>query len=175
MGIKMGKKAFYFTIDSIIAGGIVLTVILLISSFHVEEPFDFHLNYLSQDLIRVLGTLTVKEINNGYLNSLVSDGTIKNPENTVLEQIAEFWAKNQLEFANKSVSNVTGQWLPSNIGFGMWINNEAIYNRDSPIRKSLVSSKKLLSGIEKGKTNLNTRQSPPTLWGPAIVEVRLWE
>ena len=54
------KKGFFFTIDSILAGGIIFTVIVLASSVYVKEQPSFHLNYLSQDLIRTLSILTFK-------------------------------------------------------------------------------------------------------------------
>ena len=170
------KKGYYFTMDSIIAGGIILILIMLTSSFYVKEQSTFHLNYLSQDLIRVLGTSTVGEIKNGYTNALINDMTITNLKNTVLEQIGEFWAENEMILANKTASNVTSPWVSNTTGVGIWINNETIYNKDVPIKKSLVSSKKIISGIKKGQpSGSGSRQNPPALWGPAIVEVRVWE
>lgn len=175
MGLKRGiKKGIYFTIDSIIAGGIILIVIVLASSFYLKEQPTIHLNYLAQDLTTILSTLTVEEIDNEYLDSLV--GTeITNTDNTVLEQIVEFWADDEMELANKSASNVTEQWISNIAGFGMWIDNETIYKRDLPIKRSLVSSKKIISGIKKGQIGGLTRKNPPTLLGPAIAEVRVWE
>lgn len=169
------KKGIYFTIDSILAGGIILVVIVLASSFYINERPSFHLNYLSQDLVRTLSTLTVEEINNEYINDRISSGDITNLDNTVLEQIAEFWAEGNLEYANKTMSNVTELLVPDTIGFGMWINNETIYTRDLPIKRSLASSKKIISGIAKGEAGGETRKNPPTLGDPVIVEVRVWQ
>ena len=173
------KKGIYFTIDSIIAGGIILIVIILASSFYLSERPSIHLSYLSQDLIKILTTITVEEIDNEYINSLISSGEITNLDNTVLEQIGEFWAENTEDgriMANRSFSNVTTPWISNTTGFGLWIDNETIYKRDMPVKKSLVSIKKIISGITKGQTSgAETRKDPPTLWGPAIVEVRVWE
>ena len=169
------RKCVYFTLDSIIAGAIILIVILLASSFYVEERTNIHLSYLSRDLIGVLSTTTVEDIDNDYINERISTGDITNLENTVLNQIAEFWADNEIEFANKTVQNVTLPWITNTTGFGMWIENESIYQKNVPIEKSLVSSKKIISGITKGKTGGLTRQNPPTLYGPVVVEVRAWQ
>ncbi len=170
------KKSLYFTIDSIIAGGIILIFIGFFSSFYLEEQSSFHLSYFSQDFIRVLGTIAVRDIDNNYIKSLINDGTISNPDNTVLEQIGEFWAENEMVLANKTASNVTSMWVYNTTGIGIWVNNQTIYNKDLPLKKSLVSSKKIVSGIKKGVVpSPHSRQNPPTLWGPAIVEVRVWE
>lgn len=168
------KKAIYFTLDSIIAGAIILSVIAIVSSFYVEEE-STNINYLSQDLITVLGSLTVKEINNQYIKSLIDDGTIKNFDNTILEQIGEFWLDGKTDTANKTVSNITAPWIANSTGFGVWVNNNTIYQRDLPIQKKLVSSKKIVSGIVKEPSGQNTRQNPPSLNNSVIVEVRVWQ
>lgn len=170
------KKGVFFTIDSIIGAGIILAVIIFTSSIYAKETPSFHLNYLSQDLIRTLSILTVKEVDNEYLNSLIVDGTIKNTNNTILEQIGEFWAADQIVFANKTVANVTQNLVPNITGMGIWIDNDLIYKNDLPVKRSLIASKMPISGIKKGEASLpHTRKNPPTLWGPAIAEVRVWQ
>jgi len=173
--MAMNKKGIYFTLDSIIAGTIVIVIILLTSSFYIKEQPSVHLNYLSQDLIKTLSTLNVEEIDNEYINSLIADQTITNLDNTILEQIAEFWADDELVLANRTASNVTELWVSNVTGVGIWINNETIYNNNISLKKSLISTKKIISGIEKGQTSVSTRKNPPTLWGPVIVEVRVWQ
>jgi hypothetical protein len=169
------KKGVYFTIDSLIAAGIVFTVILLSSSFYAEEQPSFHLNYMSQDLVRTLSTLTVEEANNEYLDGLMGGPNEPNLKNTILEQVGGYWADDKIINANRTVSNVTEPFIPDIIGFGIWINNKTIYKRDIPIQKSLVSSKKILSGVSEGQTGPHTRGNLPALGTPVIVEVRLWE
>ena len=170
------KKGIFFTIDSIVAAGIIFIVILYSSSFYVDDRPSFNLNFLSQDIIKTLSTLNVVEVNNVYLNELIDTSILTESEleNTVLEQIAEFWAAGDLDMANKVASNVTDFFIPSNTGFGIWVDNEVIYSRNMEITNSLVSTKKIISGIEKGKTNGETREKPPTLLGPVVVEVRVW-
>ena len=170
------KKGVFFTIDSILGAGIILAVIIFTSSLYVEEQPSFHLDYLSQDLARTLSAITVKETNNEYLNSLIADGTIKNTNNTVLEQIGEFWASDQSVFANKTVANVTKNLVSNITGIGIWIDNDPIYDNGIQVKMSLTSSKILISGIKKGQSSAPfTRSNPPTLWGPAIAEVRVWQ
>ena len=172
--MKKLKKGIFFTIDSIIAAGIIFSVIIFASSFYVKEQPSFNLNFLSQDLIKTLSTLNVVEIDNEYINILIADQTITNLDNTILEQIAEFWAADELVLANRTTSNVTELWVSNVTGFGIWINNESIYNNNISLKKSLISTKKIISGIEKGQTSGSTRKNPPTLFGPIIVEIRVW-
>lgn len=169
------KKGLFFTIDGILAAGIVFATIIFASSFYAEEQPTFHINYLSQDLMDTLSAANIVEVNNVYINSLISDGTITNLKNTVADQIVEFWAEGDINKANKTASNVTGPLVPDAVGFGVWIDNEAIYTRDKAITKSLMSSKKIISGIARGQQTAETRNNPPTLFGPVIIEIRVWQ
>ena len=171
---KQLKKGMFFTIDSIIAAAILFSVIVLNSSIYVNEQPSFNLNFMSQDIIRTLSSLTVNEIDNVYIDERISSGDITKLDNTILEQVVEFWAKGDIPFANRTLSNVTDLFVPENLGFGMWIDNESIYTRSTPVKNSLVSSKKIISGFSKGQTSGDTRKIPPTLLGPVIVEVRIW-
>jgi len=167
------KKGVFFTIDSILAAGIIFAVVVYTSSIYAEDQPTININYMSHDLIGTLSTITIKEADNEYINSLSPSDV--NEDNTILEQIVEFWADDDLEKANKTMSNMTDLFVPSNMGFGLWIDDEAVYTRDLPLEKSLVSSKKIISGVEKGKTTGLTRNNPPTLFGPVVVEIRAWQ
>ncbi len=172
---RLNNKGIYFTIDSIIGSGIILVVILLASSNFVSDQPSFHLNYVSHDLINSLSAINVKEIDNEYLNERISNGDITNLENSVLEQIGEFWANGDLDFANESFRNVSIHYVSNITGLGLWINNETVYEKNIMINKYLISTKKIVSGVSKGQIGGLTRQNPPTLWGPALFEVRVWE
>lgn len=167
------KNGIFFTIDSILAAGIIFAVVIFTSSLYAENQPTININYMSKDLVDTLSTITIREVDNEYINSLSPLDV--NEDNTILEQIVEFWADDELEKANKTTSNVTTLFIPDNMGFGLWIENEAVYTRDLPLEKSLVSSKKIISGVEKGKTTGLTRNNPPTLLGPVVVEVRVWQ
>ena len=169
------KKGLFFTIDGILAAGIVFSTIIFASSFYAEERPTFHISYLSQDLMDTLSAANVVEVNNGYINSLISDGTITNLKNTVTDQIVEFWAEGDINRANRTASNITEPLVPDTSGFSILIDEETIYSRDKPITKSLSASKRIVSGVAKGKQTAETRNNPPTLFGPAVVEIRVWQ
>lgn len=169
------KKGMFFTMDSILAAGIMLIVIILTSSSYVKQQPTFQLDYMSQDIISTLSELTVEDVNSQYVAERISSGDITNLDNTILEQVVEFWVDDELEYANKTISNVTGPFVGNITGFGVWIDNETIYTRDLPLTKSLISSKKIISGITKGQSASETRKYPPILFGPVTFEVRTWQ
>jgi hypothetical protein len=169
------KKGLFFSIDSLLAAGIIFSVIIFASSVYVKEQPKFELDYHSQDILEILSNIKVEESDNQYVEELLTAGTIKNSSDTLLEQIVELWVNGDSINANKITSNITDPFISKTHGFGLWINNEVIYTREIAITKSLVSYKKIVSGIAKGQSTGLTRESPPELLGPVIVEVRVWK
>ena len=143
------KKAIFFTIDSLLASGIIIVSILLVSNFYISEHNEVNVNYASQDLVRVFSSLTIGEVRNDYAKNLIASGQITNPNNTLIEQIGQFWSENNVELAKNLTINLTEAIIPKNYGFSIIIDDEVIYSRNIPLKKALVSSRRLISGIAK--------------------------
>ena len=159
------KRAIFFTIDSLLASGIIITAVLLVSNFYSAEQQNVNLEYASQDLIRVFSTMTVGQIDNDYVKALISNGGIANTNNTILEQIGDFWMNDKRNLSTNFTKNITADIIPKNYGYSVLINDENIYIRNLTIRRGLVSSRGIVSGIS------NTSY----LWGPVVIEIRVWE
>ena len=147
----MKKKALFFTTDALIAALIMIAGLLLMTSTYVSDQPRTTINHLSQDLLNVMGELTVIEANNSFIGALIDNGTIKNTNNSLLVQLGEFWADDDLVMANQFAANVSEGILESIYGYSIAIDNETLYTRSNPVSNSLVSSKKIVSGIEKSK------------------------
>ncbi len=149
--IKKSKRGVFFTIDAILATGILLLVILLISKSYVSESEKTQTKLMSQDFIMLFTNIKVEELENSYAQSLIESGDISNGNNTVLEQIAEFWAEGKTSLAQNFSKNITDMMIPARFGFGIYVDEEEIYARSQSIKDSLVSSRKIISGIAKEK------------------------
>jgi len=145
------KKGFLFTIDSIIGASIIITGILLINSFYIFEPSYTSISYTSHDLINALSRLKISEVNNLYVDELISSGEITNTDNSILEQIGEFWVLNKADLCQELAENITSGLFPSNIGLSIAIGDEEVFRKDAPTNHNLVSARKMISGYEKGR------------------------
>ena len=145
------KKGIFFTIDSLLASGIVILAILLVSTFYINEHKKVNVGYASQDLVRVFSTLKIGEVDNEYVKSLIESGEITNKDNTIIEQIGDFWAQDKVDTAKRLTTNLTYQLIPANYGFSIFVDGEEIYSNSVPLKKALVSSRKLVSGIAKAQ------------------------
>ncbi|MBI2651935.1 VWA domain-containing protein [Candidatus Woesearchaeota archaeon] len=145
------KKAIFFTIDALLASGIIIIAVLLVANYYSVEQQKVNVNYASQDLVRVFSTMTVGEVNNEYVKGLIASGEITNANSTILEQIGDFWANQLANLSANFTKNLTDAIIPSNYGFSILVDGEEIYSRNLPVRRVLVSSRKIISGIAKAK------------------------
>ena len=147
----MKKRGVFFTVDAVLASSIIVLTIIAASSFYVNEIKTETASYLSNDLIRVFTNLKISEVVNSYIEELIAEGNITRLNNTILEQIGEFWSESNMEQASAFAMSVTEDLIPARFGIGIWVDNELIYSRDRPVTKGLVSSRKIISGIAKEK------------------------
>src|SRR3989338_9256139 len=117
------KKAIFFTIDALLASGIIILSIILISDFYSSEQQKINVNYASQDLVRVFSTMTVGQASNAYVINLTLEGKITNTNSTILEQIGEFWADDNIDLAKNFTKNLTEDIIPKNYGFSVLVNS----------------------------------------------------
>jgi len=165
------KKAQFFTMDAVLAVSIILVTIVLMSSEYISERDESNIYFLSNDIMDVYSNLKVKDSINDYVKSLIANGSIVNINNTILEQIGEFWSENRSGLASRFVVNITRDHIRDIFGFSVLVDEEVIYADNKSINNQLISSKRIISGI----TSDNVDKTIPKLWGPAVIEVRVWE
>ena len=143
------KKGFFFTLDALLAASILLGGLILLSSHYVEERPIVHLNYLSQDIISCLDNLLIDEVSNDYVDLLIANGTITNLNNTVLQQIGEFWAFEEFGIAEEFSENLTSGMLTERVSFAILVNNDMVYKKNGLMTYTRSTAKKMISGYER--------------------------
>lgn len=145
------KKAYFFSLDAFITLTIILAVVLFIKppTSQVVQEID-----LQKDLITVLSSIKIGEINNSYVQELIANNTITNLNQSVLEQIGEFYAnsRDEAEFlGNEILGN-----LDLEINVGLYFNEMLISISGSlPLENSteVWTSRQIISGIDN---NINS-------------------
>ncbi|MBW2997744.1 hypothetical protein KY349_05380, partial [Candidatus Woesearchaeota archaeon] len=148
---SISYRALFVTIDALIAALIIISGLLLITSSYVSEQPKTMINTMSQDMLNLLSELHVYEMNNSFIQELVNNRSIKDVNNTLLQQIGEFWANDNISLAQDFAMNVSEGILPDMFGYSIIMDNDTIYTRTNPVKNSLVTSKKVITGIQKAK------------------------
>ena len=178
MKMLLKKRGYFFILDATLALFVLVIGVFLIVSFYLKAPETSQVGLLSEDLFNFLSSTKIKDLNNAYAGIggiLWNQDIITDPENSLLQQIGEFYAKNNVDIAEKFIQNVSETALPYQYKYELWMNNEILYPK-SPSAEHLSSkgntsllltSKKLTFGI--------INQTTGNIWGPYKAEVFVWE
>lgn len=161
------KKGIFFTIDSLIAAGILMLAILIVPQFYSSGKEKSNVDYVSKDLVNVFSTLSVGKMDNRHVQNLISNGDIVNVNNTIFEQLGEFWLGNELDLAKNFTKNITEEIVSKSYGLSLLIDGNEIYSRNLPIKNELVSSRKISTQISEDSGIYTS-----TI---LVMEVRVWQ
>ena len=180
------KRGYFFILDAVLALLVLVIGVFVVTSYYVEAPKPVQVGLLSGDLLAFLANNKIKEINNPYVGiggELWNQGFITDPENTLLQQIGEFYKKYEddptddsyLDFAEKFIQNVSKNAVPPQFRYEIWMNDVILYPKtpssghltSKDNAKILITSKRLTFGVMDKKTG--------EIWGPYKAEAFVWE
>ena len=172
------KRGYFFMLDAMLALIVLSIGIFLITSSYVDVPQLAQVGLLADDLLNFLSNSKIKDINNPYAGiggALWTQGLITDIENTLLQQIGEFYAAGNIDTAEKFIANVSSGIIPPQFKYEVWIDGTILYPKVQSAEHAesrnntyiLLTSKKITFGIIN-KTTSN-------LWGPYKAEVFVWE
>jgi len=172
------KRGYFFILDAVLGLSILVIGVILITSSYVNVPQPAQVGLLSDDLLDFLSNTKVKELNNPYAGiggQLWNQGVIKDADNSLLQQIAEFYATNKIDTAEKFIQNVSIGVVPQQFRYELWVDGTILYPKTPTlehiksrnITNVLLTSKKITFGILDKATG--------NIWGPYKAEVFVWE
>ncbi len=147
----MKKKAYFFSLDAFIALVVIIGLVLFIKPTYVDssEYMD-----LQGDLLHSLSSVKIGEIDNSYVQGLIANGTITDLNQSVLEQIGEFYANSSPEAETLTDSILDELNLSDNVGIyfnGMPISVHGSLDFDDA--KEVWTSRQIISGISEGNSS----------------------
>ncbi len=143
------RKAVFFSTDALVALLLVFLVVLIAIPFTKQSKSE---SKIEQDLITTLSSLKVGEIDNVYVQDLITQGIITNTDNTLLEQLGEFYVTNKS--LAETMSGELLKDLTTNENIGIWFENTLIASKNySPIEeaKQIDTARQIVSGIQAGE------------------------
>ncbi|MBW2974550.1 VWA domain-containing protein [Candidatus Woesearchaeota archaeon] len=149
----ISKKAFFFSIDALIAVILTLSILMIVPSFYMREDQPVQPVFFSSDIVQLLSTMKVGEMNSPGIVALIDSSNISDLNRTILEQALRFQVSGYEEKANKLLNLSIGNLLPGYYNIGIWIEgyDDPVYaSGDDPVTE-LISSKQMVSGIEMGR------------------------
>lgn len=149
--MELGKKGFFFSVDALIAIFIVFLVLLIYTPSTRESSSESELH---SDIIKSLSSLKVGDADNNYVRAQIAGGQIRNLNNSLLEQIGEFYSVNKSQ-ARELTSAVLDD-LKTDENIGIWYGSDLIFSvNKTPIEnaKQIDISRQIISGLQEGPSS----------------------
>ncbi len=198
---RVSKRAYFFTMDSIIALFILVIGMSVIFAFKVSEPPTQQSELYSIDLMNFLARTQIKEINDQYVFDLINKDIIKNTENTVLEQFAEFYYRSInapdscpsqepteadcMIIAQKLAEKLTENLVPNQYSFKISVyeppaegvlpdasNTRLIYENKQAVK---FENARVVLPVRRLVHGLYEDELGANIYGPYLGEVMLWQ
>lgn len=158
----MTRKGYYFIFDALFAAILLVSGLIILSQYSEKGNYVNDMEFISKDLLVSLSSIKIYEYNESYRNnsfivSELNNGNITNPDNSVLEQIGEYWARDEIGKAQTLIAEILDD-LDVTYNVELSASNayrtehDVLYlNNVSGSKQDLVSSRRMISGIEKGR------------------------
>jgi hypothetical protein len=139
------KKGMFFSLDAVIALGIILLTILIVYPVvtHPRQNSD-----LGEDMIKVFSSIKVGDIVNAEINASIADGAITDLNKSFLEQIGEFYVTNKTLATNIVMSVLSTINTSENIG--VWFGDYLIASKNNTPFENATNievDRQIISGI----------------------------
>ena len=174
--VQMNKRgAYFFVIDALIAASIIFISLIIIFTTHSTKPETSPSLRMIEEYTYFLMETKIREFQGDYVKSLENDGNITSLDNTLLEQLTEFFYLNESKIKNTSIimANFTREIshgiIPDQRYLAVYLNHTLIYNRTNPARTINDSSLALTT-----KKITFKRINQTYIYGPIILEVKIW-
>ena len=129
----------------------------MLTYHYVQAPFIDDTITNGYDLINNLANMRVGDSSDPVIKELITNGTITNLNDTILNEIAELWALNRTSIAKDVLKSLTQNLSIKGFNYGFYIDDAPIYIKNSSFdskNDSLLIASRMVSGIEYNKTRL---------------------
>ena len=143
------KRGVFFSIDALMALGIIFFVILLAYPIIKKDSFGTEIHY---DLLETLSALSISEINNAYIQSLLATSQLNASNNSLLKDLGELYISNTP--LAKDVASSILQDIETKENIGIWYDTTLLASKNSSSienAREIKTSRRLLSGVKSGE------------------------
>jgi hypothetical protein len=193
---QIDKKGYFFVIDSILALSILAVGAFLIFTYYTNIPSKDTPAILSEDIMDFFANIKIKDVDNAYAGLggtlwetegqpggiCPGEELIPNGENTLLQQVADFYEKsatnicyfdpNNEDLIERFINALIANSLPTQYNFEFWMDDQLMYpatelSSSKDAANVLIPSKKIVYGISDPQLG--------NIYGPYGSEVLVWQ
>ncbi len=120
------KKSQIFIFDIFVAFLILLISLLIFFSYFIDSQRSDNLFNLNLEIMNGFTQTKINDLNNLEIRKMFISGEIRNVENSIAQQVAEFYSLNKIELAENLSKIYLSSISSRNINFLVSIKNESL-------------------------------------------------
>lgn len=137
--IRDKRGATFFTLDTLIAGFIILVTIILIMSIHTSKPVVEDTYYELNNYMQFLSSTTMREVRDDY-QFAYSDSFERDLDSYVYQKAYKLYLEGNESQARSLIGNLTGFIIPEHLGFEYVVGDVVLYVMNENQRKFAKTS-----------------------------------
>lgn len=146
------RKAMYYSLDALLAGFLLVGVAVILLQLSFYEPQIVPESFITQDVLNILDELKISEFaNNSFVQSEMLADNIRSSDLSILEQMGDYWAVNDTSKAITLFEIVFNDSLDDLDSINFLLENDSLYLKNESSLSSLVTSRRMVTGVSKGK------------------------
>ena len=144
------KKGLYYTMDAVLAGFLLMSVVLIITSSSFQNPTGEQSETLSKDLMTGLDEVKLTNLNSDFIDEEANNGNISDLNQSIVDLIGYYWATNQSDKAEKAFTLLSEDVLGYRYGARVTVNEEEIFfkNGTGP-GDNIYTATRMISGVDE--------------------------
>jgi hypothetical protein len=176
------KKGIMFSIDAIVAAGLIITIAIFLSglsfTYSTPELRYQRFYFASKDMMNVIKEVKFGNVNSSYAQELVSQGIIlpEDLDKSFLEVVGSLWVSdNQThkDYARNITEELLSRTFPSELGYEILLNGQSIFMKNDSQELYKARASTIVSGYETGKpvTGYAGRAYLSTIRGKIVTKI----
>lgn len=171
----LNNKSQIFIFDMIFAFVIIIVGLSLIFMYNSNVDDNIDLYELNNNLLKGISNTKVNSLNDEEIRLMFTNNNIKNIENTVGQQIVEFYSNSQKELAQNLTRIFIEDYLDKQMNFNITIKDEAENIEVLFVKLNKKISFEDSSTSSEVKRSLFTFTNSTNFYGPYEFKIKIWK
>ncbi len=169
-------RAQIFIFDMILSFVILLLAVALIFNYYMNTEENLDIYNLNMDILNGLTNTKINDLNDQEIRVLFVQGKIKNIENTVAQQVSEFYFYGNKNLAQNLTKIFSEDYAQNQINLNITIQIE---DKSSPEEQLFYSGKNNINSDDSSVVASSSRVifgfNSTDYYGPYVFRVKIWK
>jgi hypothetical protein len=164
--IRDKKGATFFTLDTMIAGFVILVTIILVMSVYTSKPVVEDTYYELNNYMQFLSSTTMRDVRDNY-QFAYSNSFERDLDSYVYQKVYKLYLEDNMSEATRLIGNLTGFVVPEHLGFEYAVGSDVVYATNVDQRKfakTSLTSRLITYYFNESDSSIKLTTTNVTVW-----------